>query len=491
MVKKALSDLEPRKVFQYFEEISAIPRGSGNEKGISDHILAWARERGLAAVQDEYLNLIIKKPASGGYENADAVLLQAHLDMVCEKKSDSCHDFTQDPIPLRVEGDMIISAAGTTLGADNGIGVAYCMAVLDDDSLAHPPLEILLTTEEETTFNGAESVSPRHFSARRLINLDQAVDDEVLAGSCGGEGAILRLPLRYMVQAPRRPQETAFSLRISGLPGGHSGEDIHRGHGNAIQLLARALCTCRTIDGLRLADLSGGTGRTAIPREAEAVITVDRDKETELRQSLEKLEAVFQTEYRAAAPGLRLELKRLDAAAGLPSLTEDALEKLLAFLYLMPDGIMQMNGAAPGVVESSINLGVARLTETGLELTAEMRNAYDSTTIHMEDRLSFLCRTFGAGCEFFTKYRPWSFNPHSPLREKAAEVYEGEFGKPLKTVVVHAGIECGSLLAKLPDLDAISIGPNCWFFHSPEERMSISSVGRAWQFLVKLLAELR
>ncbi len=466
----------------WFEKLAAIPRASGQEKQVSDYILAWARERGLEAYQGDGWNLIIKKPASTGMESCPPVILQAHMDMVCEKNADSTHDFDHDPISLAVDDGWLHSACGTTLGADDGIGVAMCMAALDDDSLVHPPLEVLLTVQEESTFYGAEHVDWQRLSGRRLINLDHAVQQQVLCGSCGGVGLTASFPLSQEAASGR-----LFQLAVTGLTGGHSGEDIHRGRGSANQLLVRALHALCALPQVRLVGLTGGTSRLAISREASAVLAAPG---AEIMQAeLTKLENVFRTEYAVAAPELRLTLEPLAEPPAL-QYTANAQQKALTVLSLFPDGIQQMNGAVPGAVESSINLGIIRADGPTLTLTAEIRGGYTSTVEAVQQKASLLTCAFGGEISFYSSYAPWQYRADSPLRQTAQRVYAGLFGSELQPTVVHAGIECGCFLAARPELDAIAIGPDCEYFHSPQERMNIVSAQEEWQFLRELLAQL-
>ena len=302
------------KVLKLFSEISKIPRESGNEKAISDWIKAWAEERNLHVTQDEIYDLIIKKPASSGFEDHPAVLMQAHTDMVCEKNSDSTHDFAEDPIELEFDGEWIRSASGTTLGADDGIGVAAALAVLDDDELQHPPLEVVFTVQEETTFAGASGVDISGCEAMRMINLDHADERELIVGSCGGTGAEFTMPLEREAGIPAGMK--AFRIRLTGLQGGHSGEDIHRGRGNAISLLLRLL----EASELRVVSIHGGTNRLAIPREAEAVVLAENEDAT--NRCVSDAKAIFRKEYSGAAPDLDITLE-VEAEAE-PPLTDDS-----------------------------------------------------------------------------------------------------------------------------------------------------------------------
>ncbi|MGN0976512.1 MAG: beta-Ala-His dipeptidase [Faecousia sp.] len=468
----------------FFEQIAKIPRNSGKEQGISNFIKDWAEGLGLWCFQDSGWNLILKKPGSPGCEALPPVILQAHMDMVCEKTADSNHNFDTDPIPLKLDGDWLCSAAETTLGADNGIGVAMCMAVLASEALAHPPLEVLLTVQEETSFYGAETVRWELLEGRRLINLDHAVDNEVLTGSCGGSGVEVTLSLEQQ----KTPAEgTCLQLTVSGLPGGHSGEDIHRGHGSAIQLLTRVLRRCRDRFDLFLCAMDSGSSRLAISRDASALIWVCGDA-SGFRETVSQMEQTFRREYQAVAPGLALSLTEADKTE--TCCTQASFDRVLAALSLFPDGIRQMNGAFPGMVESSDNLGVLKTEPGKLTLTAEIRGGFASTVEDLQERMALLAGLLGGSCRFFSQYAPWESRADSPLRAAAEKTYRALFGEELVAKAVHAGLECGSFLQRIPELDAIALGPNCQQFHSPQERMSISSAKRSWKLLQALLEAL-
>ena len=483
-------------VLKIFRELSRIPRESGNEKEVSDWIKSWAESLGLPVVQDDIWDLIITKPASAGYEDHEPVLMQAHIDMVCEKNSDSDHDFAKDPIELKLDGDWIVSANGTTLGADDGIGVSAAMAVLADDTLPHPPLEVVFTVQEETTFAGAESIDVSAIKSRRMINLDHADEAELIVGSCGGTGAKFTLPLSRESAAPSG--WSGYRIRLFGLKGGHSGEDIHRGRGNAISLLLRLLETSE----LRVVSISGGTNRLAIPREAEAVVLAP-DGET-LEAILADVKQTFRKEYSGAAPDLDITAEPVDgggsanvagtaaAADGavLLPLTADAMQMISAAVRLYPNGIAQMNGSFEGLVESSDNIGIISTEGDVLTLVSEVRGAYQSTVQDITGTIDTLAALLGASVEYFNGYVPWEFEADSKLRDLAVSTYTEMFGGEMRQLALHAGLECGFFAEKIPGLDLISIGPNCQYFHSPEERVSVTSVEHFYSFLKALLRKL-
>ena len=467
------------EVLNLFEQLSQIPRESGNEKTVSDWIRDWALERGLEVRQDDIWDLLITKPASKGYEDHPPVLMQAHIDMVCEKDSDSDHDFSKDPIRFKTDGDWIVSASGTTLGADNGVGVAAAMAVLGDKDLPHPPLEVVFTVQEETTFAGAESVDVSSCKAKRMINLDHADERELIVGSCGGTGVIFTMPLEREGNVPEGKQ--AFLIRVSGLKGGHSGEDIHRGRGNAINLLLRLLENA----DVSIVSITGGTNRLAIPREAEAVVFASDAKA--LQETVAEAEAVFRKEY-GQAPDLAITVESA-AETGAP-LTEEAFRKIASAVRLYPNGIAQMNGNLEGLVESSDNIGIISTEGDVLTLTSEVRGAYQSTVADITKTIEALAEIMGAEVEYFGGYVPWEFEAESELRNLAVGLYKEMFGGEMKQLALHAGLECGFFAEKIPGLDLISIGPDCQYFHSPQERVSITSIGHFYEFLKALLARL-
>ena len=471
------------RVFYHFDKISRIPRESGNEKAVSDMIAAWAKDLGYPVIQDEFNNLVITKPASPGYEDADTVILQAHMDMVCEKTSESTHDFSKDPIITKVEGDWLVSACGTTLGADNVIGVSCALSVLEDKTLAHPELEVIFTTEEETTFNGAESISVDNFHGRRMLNLDHAADDEVLTGSCGGSGITFTLDLPECEgAAPLIEASDVYTLKVSGMNGGHSGEDIHRGRGNANALLAQII----DCSNLPVISIQGGTNRLAISREASAQVLVS--DAASLESALKERQEALRKEYSDAAPDITLSLEK--SSEPKPDKLYDCRTAIKA-MRVFPDGIMSMSGTFDGIVESSINMGVIRLEGGNFELTAEARGGFESSIQRIKEKASAVAYLTGGNIEFFTPYSPWEYSITSVLRDTAVSTYREMFGEDMKQLVVHAGLECGSFIEKADGFDAISIGPNCRFFHSPEECVSISSTEKFYGFLVKLLENLK
>lgn len=482
MLSDKTKSLEERAVY-HFTKLCGIPHGSFNEKGISDYLCEWARGLGLRAVQDEHLNVVVYKEASPGKERAGAVLLQAHIDMVCEKAPDYQHDFRKDPIPYQIEGDIISTGGKTTLGADDGIGVALIMAVLESEVLAHPRLEAAFTTAEEEDLSGALSIDGALFTARRMINIDHVADNEVVLGSCGGMAAEIALPVE---RVPLPGGYICRSVALSGLPGGHSGENIHSGNGNAIVLIGRILRRCEPLGAL-IADISGGSFRTAIPREASVTVAVPRENCAAFDLMLEEIGREFKEEYLAAAPELRLSAAE---AAASQVLSAASTKRLIHALCLSPDGISAMSDRMAHIVESSDNLGELHLEEDVCRIIYEIRSTYPSTASFIADKIALIGELLGGEFRTFGRYPGWSYDPGSKMKKISNRVYAEEFGEEQKNVVLHAGLECGCFYDAIPGLDAISVGPNTWNLHSPSEHMSISSVGKMAGFLAKLLEEL-
>jgi len=468
------------RVFQHFYEICQIPHGSGNEKGVSDYLLHWARGLGLEAEQDRVLNVLIRKPASPGREDQPVVMLQAHMDMVCEKAVGVEHDFARDPVRWVIDGDILSTGGRTTLGADDGIGVALAMAILEDGRLSHPALEVLFTVMEEEDFTGAGGFDASKMNASYLINLDNTSDREIICGSCGGMQADIQIPVPF---EPTPAGWTTCRLSISGLKGGHSGEDIHRGRGNANILLARLLMAAEACCDYRLAQIRGGSFRLAIPREAEAILCLDPAQIPALKETLAGMEAEFRAELAATAQRVTVSL-----ALAPPAERCARPATVITALTLIPDGIYQMNEVLTGLVDTSDNLGEVYLDPDRLHCVLEIRSARNSLRTYLFQRLERLAALLGGSCRWCSAYPSWEFRPDSHLRQVCSRVYEDMFGFEPRFLTVHAGLEVGYFFQHRLGLDAVSIGPNCRDFHSPTEALEISSVKKVYGYLCRLLA---
>jgi len=470
-------------ILENFEQISAIPRDTKNEAGIRDWLQAWASARGLQSKTDAAGNLLIRVPASSGYEKHPTLILQGHLDMVCQKTPDSNHDFTRDPIRILRDGDWL-KADKTTLGADNGIAIALMMSIVEDSSVSHPPLELLLTVEEELGIVGADNLDPSLLTGKILINLDSEDEGVFTVGCAGGGNTFLTLPVTWEFQSA---SEAAFELKIGGLKGGHSGDDIDKHRGNANKLLARALDLIQREMPLRLSVLKGGTARNAIPRDAEAVFACPREMSAKCRELAHSIAAKFQAECGQSEPGLCLSLAEVkDLAAGVISLSDT--HKCIQLLMTLPNGVAEMSAEVEGFVETSNNIGIVELKEEGLSAVSNHRSTFFSKIEELAYRVEAIGALAGAKVEHGKFFPAWKPDMDSVLLKKCQQVYETKFGVSPAVNVVHAGLECGVISDRCGGLDSISIGPTIKSPHSPDERMHIPSIGKTWEFLTALLA---
>lgn len=482
---KNLEELLQNRVFYHFNQICQIPHQSYKEKELSDFLLGWAKGLGLNAVQDKHYNILIKKPASSGYEGIKPVILQAHIDMVCEKDPEVDHDFSKHPIPLELDGDILSTGKKTTLGADNGIGVAMAMAVLESNLIDHPPMEVIFTTAEEEDLSGAMAVDSSWISANRLINLDHAVEGEVIAGSCGGVGVKLTLPVQFTT-FPKNFK--AFKISLDGLAGGHSGEDIHRGRGNANVLLARVLHEYKNKFNFLIGDICGGNFRLAIPREAYATIIIDPENIDILKDTTNRVKAYLECEYLGTEPSFKIELQETTFES--KAITESGVSNIINAIILSPNGIQEMNGSV-NVVESSCNLGEIYILDDCVNFVYEVRAAKDSSCEYIYEKIHIISKLLRGTTSQFAKYPGWAYRPDSELRDLTQKIYKDIFGKEMKSLVVHCGLECGCFYPKINSLDAISIGPNILDLHSPSESTSVSSVDRVFMLLCEILKNLK
>lgn len=479
-----LENLQPKLVFKYFEEISQIPRGSGNEKGVSDYLLNLGKSLGLESIQDEALNIIIKKPATKGYENAPVVILQGHMDMVCEKNKGTEHDFEKDPLKLRIVDDYIY-ATDTTLGADNGIAVAYALAILASNDLEHPALEVLITTDEETGMSGAMAVSPEHIKGKILINLDNEEEGYLLVSCAGGIRTKGKLPIvREAVTEGK-----AVKIKVSGLKGGHSGMDIIKERGNSNKILGRILKRLLLDVKYSLAELNGGSKNNAIPREAEAVIIVPESNIEETKEIVSVFAELIKNELKAQDAGLEITVEE-DSKVN-ECFTKECTEKAVDLLYLYPSGINSKSTEIEGLVESSTNLGVVTTTEGFVEYDSAVRSSVPSLKDEIVLRTKTIVNLLGGTVECTSGYPAWEYNPDSKIREICQEVHKEMYGKEAEIVAIHAGVECGLFNEKLGNLDMISFGPNLYDVHTPEEHMSISSVKNCYEYLLGILKAIK
>jgi len=476
-----LSTLSPVQLWSFFEQICSIPHPSHHEQALSDWIVDWASAEGLAVRRDSIGNLIISKPASAGMETRKGVILQAHLDMVPQKNTDVPHDFSRDPIRPYVDGEWV-TARDTTLGADNGIGLASILAVLADRALRHGPLEVLLTVNEEAGMSGARALKPGLLKGEILLNTDAEQEGEIYMGCAGGVNANLRLALALTRVTA---DQVAFTLSLSGLKGGHSGCDIHLQRGNANKLMARLLKHLEQQLPLQLAELGGGSLRNAIPREARAIVTVPSQSAELLAAEVSAYQALLQHEFGPVEPTLKLSL----VPQKMPTevLDETSQVQLLNLLMALPDGVMAMSGQIDGVVETSTNLGVVRQQQDHAYIQCLLRSLVDSKRELLQQVFDSVAQLAGAALEFDDFYPGWTPDLHSPVMARTQQLYQQRFGLQPKIMVIHAGLECGLFKEAYPHWDMVSFGPTIRFPHSPDERVHIASVDKYWQLLTGLL----
>ena len=468
-----LQNIEPKSVMSFFEDICAIPHGSGNCEKISEYCLLKAKEMGLEAKTDGMHNVIIKKPASKGYEGHPAVILQAHLDMVCEKTPDCKIDFERDGLEIAVEGDFI-TANGTTLGGDDGIGVAMSLAILKDTALAHPPIEALFTTDEETGMFGAAALDGSLLMGRKLINIDSEVEG-VLTVSCAG-GARAEITLSAEKSVPTAP---CYELIIDGLKGGHSGVEIHKGRHNSNMLMAELLNKLKA--PYNIIEIAGGSKDNAIPARTVCKISTSED--------IKALAADFESKSRTdEEPELKiLVLKAEPADKGF---SPEASAKITEFLLSLPNGVQKMSEDIEGLVQTSLNLGILKTEPNGIYLTFAVRSSVNDEKTELLSKLKAIAKNAGGNFEESGHYPAWEYRKGSPLREAMVEQFEVLYGKKPIVEAIHAGLECGLLSDKLPNLDAVSFGPDMEEIHTPNEKLSVSSVKRSYEYLCKILENL-
>ena len=474
--------LQPSAVWEYFEEICQVPRPSKKEGKIMAFLLDWAKKHDLEACRDEAGNVLIKKPAAPGRENAPTVVLQAHMDMVCEKNSDTAHDFDKDPIRPYVDGEWV-RAKGTTLGADDGIGMAAMMAVLTSKDIAHGPVDCLFTVDEETGLTGAFALRPGFVSGNILLNLDSEDEGEMFIGCAGGIDTVVRM--KYETESA--PCDAfALKVQVKGLQGGHSGDDINKGRGNAIKILNRFLWDLNAKYGIRLALLEGGNLRNAIAREAWAVCVIDGNHKEDARVAFNVYMAEMENVWRVTEPGLQLSLESADTPSLV--LTKKDTDALLNALYACPHGVFSMSYRMPGLVETSTNLAAVRFEkENTVLITTSQRSDVDSEKMNIANMVEAVFKMAGAEVEHSEGYPGWAPNPDSPVVKVAVESYKRLFGKAPVVRSIHAGLECGLFLEKYPKMDMVSFGPTLRGVHSPDEKVNIKTVEMWWSHLVDML----
>ncbi len=481
-----VSALEPTPIWRHFDRILAIPRGSKNEEGMRQYVRAVAAARGLATTTDGAGNVVVRVPATPGREEAAPLALQSHLDMVAEKNSDVVFDFAVDAIRPRREGDYLY-ATGTTLGADNGIGVAAMLALMEAGDVEHGALELLFTIDEETGLTGAAELDPRSLTAKRLLNLDTEEEYALYVGCAGGAGTDLAIPLETMFGADGL---TALSLRLSGLKGGHSGVDIHLQRGNAISLLARAMKALWSDFRFEAARIEGGNMHNAIPREATALVRVASGEVKRFERALEAQVATIAAELVGVEEGVRVEVVTATDGISAEVWTDGTTARVLALLVALPHGVLAMSHDLPGLVETSTNLSKVRSDGGTLRIHQSNRSSVMSALRATQQRIAAFADLAGGEAAQSEGYPGWKPDMGSALLATLKEVHVATFGREAEIQAIHAGLECGLIGEKFPGMEMSSFGPQIEFPHSPDERVLIPSVGRFWQLLTASLAAL-
>lgn len=476
-----ITKLEPNAVWKHFYNLTQIPRPSKFEQKCIEYMKNFGESLGLETIVDPVGNVIIRKPATPGMENRKGVILQAHLDMVPQKNSDKVHDFEKDPIETIIDGEWV-RANGTTLGADNGMGVAAAMAILESKDIQHGMIEALFTIDEETGMTGAFGLQPGYLKGDILLNLDSEDEGELYIGCAGGTNA--NADFKY--KETDVPQDyLAYKLSVTGLKGGHSGVDIHLGRGNANKIINRFLKNTSTLFNVRISKLNGGSLRNAIPREAFADIVLPSQYKNEFENYLKEFESIVKKELSAVEPDLKIEAVSID----LPSKIMDEKDQMtfINAIYACPNGVIRMSNEMEGLVETSNNLAIVTIENGLATVLCLLRSSVDSAKLDLESQIESVFNLAGAEISFSGQYPGWKPNPQSPILQKMLEIYKNKFGKTPKIFAIHAGLECGLLGGVYPNWDMISFGPTIRFPHSPDEKVHIESVKKFWEFLIETL----
>jgi dipeptidase D len=485
-MKDAIQGLKPKLMWEHFYEISQIPRCSKEEEKIRRYVIKVAERNNLEYKLDDVKSVVVKKPATPGLEDAPVVILQSHLDMVCEKNKDTKHDFSKDPIKLLRDGDWV-TADGTTLGSDNGIGIAASLAVMESDDIKHGPLEFLFTVDEETGLTGATQLGEDMLEGRILLNMDSEEDGAIYIGCAGGKDTEIFLKLN----TGNVPSDyKVVRVRVGGLQGGHSGLQISEGLGNAIKLTARFLQKYASELNLRLTHIDGGSKHNAIPRECDAIVALPSGKMNDLMDAVAKYDAIFKNELKLvdADVFLRVDSDGFDQPGKV--FTQNLQDRLLNMLVSMPHGVLAMSHAVQGLVETSTNLAVIKTEKDKIGVLTSQRSSVPSSLISVADMVSAVGQLADAEVHQGNGYPAWQPNPDSPLLKTARGVYQKLYKEEPEVKAIHAGLECGIIGDKFPGMDMISFGPTILGAHSPDERVQISTVEKFWDFLSALVEKL-
>lgn len=477
-----LSSFEPERVFYYFEEICKIPHGSYKEKQISDYIVAFAKQRGLEVYQDELYNVVMIVPATVGYEEEFPIILQGHTDMVCEKEDGCPINMDTDGLELYVEGDYI-AAKGTTLGGDDGIAVAYMLAIAESETISHPRLELIFTVSEEVGMEGAMGIDLSMIKGHQMLNLDSE-EEGIFIGSCaGGMSTCTTLPVKRAYSKPL----SWYEITVSGLQGGHSGCEIHKERGNANVILGRVLQELRDVNPYVLYSLEGGSKDNVIPSVAKACIGMRNYNITDAIEHIMEIQETLHKEYRDSDADIRVKMTIIKVEERRMALTHKSAQQVLALLNVLPNGVQNMSLAVPGLVETSLNLGIMKLDEKEFFLQHCIRSSVTSRKYELANRIKGIVTVLGGKMRIKSDYPAWEYRDVSLVRDKAVAIYQELFEKEPVIEGIHAGLECGLLASKIKNLDCVALGPDILDIHTTSERLSISSTKRMYEFIVAFL----
>lgn len=479
----AMLALQPKRVWEYFAEINRIPRASKHEEKIIDYLVGVGNKLGLETIKDETGNVLIRKPASKGRENDTPVVFQGHMDMVCEKNNDTNFNFDTDPIQAYVDGEWV-KAKGTTLGADDGIGLAIALALLEDKTISHPAMECLFTVDEETGLTGAAGLKPGFLKGKMLLNLDSEDEGQFFIGCAGGEDTVGKLAYKS-IPAPKN--EVAFKVTVKGLTGGHSGDDINKGRACANKVLNRLLYPF--MDNMHISHIEGGNLRNAIAREAYAVITVAADKVDDFRAHVTKFDEEIRYEFRSTEPTMQVLLENAEMPSAV--MDEDAQFKLMNLLYAIPHGVLAMSREIDNFVETSTNLASIRMEDGFITITTSQRSSVAAALKAAYTRVVACFKLVGAEAWHGNGYPGWAPNPESKILDIMVEAYKKLFNKEPLVLAIHAGLECGLIGETYPEMDMISYGPTLRGVHSPDEKLLIETVKQVWDLTVEVLKMIR
>ncbi|MCR4654672.1 MAG: aminoacyl-histidine dipeptidase [Lachnospiraceae bacterium] len=479
-----LSGLEPASVLHYFEEICSIPHGSGNTKEISDYCVRFAKERGLKHYQDESNNVIIWKEGTEGYAEKPYVMLQGHLDMVCEKEGDHEIDFEKDGLSLKVE-DGMISAEGTTLGGDDGIAIAMSLALLDSADILHPPIEAVFTVDEEIGMLGASALDMSLLKSKSMINIDSEDEGYLLVSCAGGVTATCSLPVK------REPfGDVMLTITVDGLLGGHSGQEIDKGRASSNSLIGRILSKLNKEFDIRLVTVEGGNKDNAIPRCSRAVVAFFNGEDADRAESVvNEMGDIFSAEYRVTDPDIKVQVSVFSSAECEP-MDRDSTQAAIRMLRMLPQGVQRMSPDIKELVQTSLNLGILKTEKDAVKASFSVRSSMNTEKDELTDRLTNIMEALGGSISFAGAYPAWEYNKDSRLRDVMTGCFKELYGRDMTVYAIHAGVECGLFADSIRGLDAVSIGPDMKDIHTPKEALSVESVKRTWEYLLKVLQRL-